>query len=66
MVGVEVRTADRRAGEMEYRIKGIGKKFWNIGVFDGDREYRSFPVNGFHLAFFKSAIAKTVLRLLIY
>jgi hypothetical protein len=30
MVRVEVRTADRRAGEMDYRIEGIGKKFWNI------------------------------------
>jgi hypothetical protein len=51
MVRVEVRTADRRAGEMDYRIEGIGKKFWNIGVFGGDREYRSFPVNSFRLAF---------------
>jgi hypothetical protein len=27
MVCVEVRTADRRADEMDYRIEGIGTKF---------------------------------------
>jgi hypothetical protein len=30
MVCVEVRTEDRRADEMDYRIEGISTKFWNI------------------------------------
>jgi hypothetical protein len=66
MVCVEVRTADRRADEMDYRIEGIGTKFWNIGIFDADGEYRACPANSFRLAFSNSVIVKTETGLLIY